>query len=154
MIRKAEQKDISSINDLLCQVANVHYEIRPDIFYPNTKKYTDDELLQIINTPSTPIFVCEQDEKVVGYCFCVISEIRDSNLLKDRKTLYIDDLCVDKTIRRSGIGQQLLLFVENYAKEEKCDAITLNVWQNNDFARAFYDKNNFQVLKTVMEKKL
>lgn len=154
MIRKAEQKDIPSINDLLRQVANVHYEIRPDIFYPNTKKYTDDELLQIILSPSTPVFVCEQDGKVVGYCFCVLSQVIGSNLLKDRKTLYIDDLCVDKNVRRSGIGYQLLQFVENYAKEENCNAITLNVWEGNDFARAFYEKHNFGVLKTVMEKKL
>jgi ribosomal protein S18 acetylase RimI-like enzyme len=32
--------------------------------------------------------------------------------------------------------------------------VTLNVWEGNDSARAFYDKMGFTVRKTVMEKKL
>lgn len=57
MIRKATVADIPQINSLLEQVLMVHYNIRPDLFKPNTKKYTDSELTDIINADNTPIFV-------------------------------------------------------------------------------------------------
>ena len=34
MIRKAEEKDIPRINELLGQVLQIHADIRPDIFIP------------------------------------------------------------------------------------------------------------------------
>lgn len=37
-IRKAQEKDISRIIELLGQVLQIHAEIRPDIFIPDTTK--------------------------------------------------------------------------------------------------------------------
>lgn len=54
MIRKAQKRDLEAVNKLLLQVLMVHYEIRPDLYIPNTKKYTDDELLKIFECESTP----------------------------------------------------------------------------------------------------
>ena len=39
-VRKAEEKDITRIIELLGQVLQIHADIRPDIFIPNTTKYT------------------------------------------------------------------------------------------------------------------
>ena len=41
IIRKAEEKDIPRILELLGQVLQIHADIRPDIFIPGTTKYTD-----------------------------------------------------------------------------------------------------------------
>ena len=38
MIRKAEEKDIPRINELLGQVLQIHADIRPDIFIQGTTK--------------------------------------------------------------------------------------------------------------------
>ena len=37
-IRKAEEKDIPKIMELLGQVLQIHAEIRPDVFIPGTPK--------------------------------------------------------------------------------------------------------------------
>lgn len=42
-IRKAEEKDILRIIELLEQVLQIHADIRPDIFIPGTTKYTNNE---------------------------------------------------------------------------------------------------------------
>ena len=42
-IRKAEEKDILRIIELLGQVLQIHADIRPDIFIPGTTKYTNNE---------------------------------------------------------------------------------------------------------------
>lgn len=44
MIRRAKEKDINKILDLLSQVLELHASIRPDVFVPGTTKYTVDEL--------------------------------------------------------------------------------------------------------------
>ena len=75
-------------------------------------------------------------------------------MLNDRYCLYIDDLCVLEGCRGKHIGSALYNEVVRYAKMRKCDAITLNVWEGNDAAKAFYEKMGFAPQKTVMEKVL
>ena len=56
MIRRARKDDISGINKLLFQVQQIHAEKRSDIFRPGQKKYSDDEILKIINDNTRPVF--------------------------------------------------------------------------------------------------
>ena len=43
-IRRAQEKDIPRLIELLEQVLQIHADIRPDIFIPGTTKYTNEEL--------------------------------------------------------------------------------------------------------------
>ena len=71
-IRQAMEKDMEGINKLLCQVLMVHHNGRPDLFKGNVKKYTDEELMDIINDDTKPIFVGVDDNgNVQGYVFYV-----------------------------------------------------------------------------------
>ncbi len=56
-IRKAKETDIKSIDKLLFEVHKVHSDVRPDLFKQGAKKYTDEELIAIINNDKTPVFV-------------------------------------------------------------------------------------------------
>lgn len=136
--------------ELLYQVAAVHNTIRPDLFKPNTTKYTVQALEALIEDGSKPIFVYE-DGKVRGHAFCQINEIKNHRLLHNIKTLYIDDICVDEADRGKHIGQALYEFVRDYARSEGCYNITLNVWGGNDIALSFYKNMGMQVQKTEME---
>lgn len=150
MIRKAETKDIKGIIDLLYQVDAVHHGIRPDLFKGNTPKYDEQALEAILSDGSKPIFVFDEG-KILGHAFCQITEIKNHRLLQDTKTLYIDDICVDETVRGKHIGKALYEFVRDYAKSIGCYNITLNVWEGNDAAYSFYKHMGMQVQKTGME---
>lgn len=154
IVRRAEVKDIDFINKLLSQVLEIHAKLRPDLFISGTRKYTTEELTQIIKNDQTPIFVAEEDGTLYGYCFCMIEETKNSNNLYDMKTLYIDDLCVDENARGKHVGRTLYKYVVDYARSIGCQNITLNVWEGNHNARTFYEKMGFGVRKTMMEKKL
>ena len=107
MIRMAEEKDIPKIGDLLKQVCLVHHNGRPDIFKVG-RKYSDDKLRELLKDESRPIFVCVDDnDEVMGYCFCIFSQHIDNSVMTDIKTLYIDDLCVDESQRGKHIGKKL-----------------------------------------------
>ena len=117
-IRRAEEKDMNGINDLLHQVLMVHHNGRPDLFKGDTKKYTDEELKALIHDDTKPIFVgVDEEETVMGYAFCVFQQHIDDNILTDIKTLYIDDLCVDETLRGQHVGRQLYDYVVQFAKD-------------------------------------
>lgn len=150
-IRRAKEGDMETIQRLLLQVAMVHHRGRPDLFQAGTRKYTDDELLQIIHDDSRPIFVAEEPEgRVLGYAFCIFQQ-PDSHILTDIKTLYIDDLCVDENCRGRGTGRQLYEAVLAFARQEGCYNVTLNVWSCNTAAMKFYESCGLKPQKIGLE---
>lgn len=151
MIRKAQFKDIPAINRLLSQVDLVHHNARPDIFKVGNK-YCDEQLKSIISDKTKPIFVYIDDEdKVIGYCFCIFQQHLNNSILTDVKTLYIDDLCVDESARGKGIGTKLYDYAQEFAKANGCYNLTLNVWACNPSALNFYQKRGLSPQKIGME---
>ena len=150
MIRKAGNKDIQRIIELLHQVNMVHHVIRPDLFKPHTTKYNEQELEAMFKDDSKPVFVYD-DGEVLGYAFCQTTEVKDNLLLEDNKTLYIDDICVDEKARGKHVGKALYEYVRDYASSIGCHNITLNVWEGNNPAISFYQNMGMQVQKTTME---
>lgn len=152
-IRRAEIKDLQEINKLLEQVLMVHHNGRPDLFKGNTKKYTDEELLSIINDDLRPVFVSvDESEHILGYAFCIHKQFVDDNILTDIRTLYIDDLCVDEDVRGKHIGRELYEHILEYAKVNEYYNVTLNVWSLNEGAMKFYEKCGLIPQKIEMEK--
>lgn len=151
-IRRAEDKDIPRIDKLLTQVLNIHAEGRPDIFIPNTTKYTEAELQDILHNDNTPVFAAVNDnDELIGYAFCMIQKRLHANNMTDIKTLFIDDLCVDETCRGQHIGESLFNYVKQYAKDIGCYHVTLNVWAKNTSAIKFYEKMGLTPMETTME---
>ena len=151
-IRRAKECDIEGLNALLYQVHRIHAEARPDIFRLGNKKYNDVQLRTILADERTPVFVAvDETECVLGYAFCIYEEVVGEASLMDRKTVYIDDLCVDAALRGQHIGQALYRHVCDTAKQNGCCGITLNVWCLNSGAMRFYEKCGMKPLKIVME---
>ena len=152
MIRRAAEKDLEQILNLLHQVLEVHAKLRPDLFIPGTTKYSPEELMELMRDDQKPIFVwTDEDDVTRGYAFCVIQEPVISENMIPRRGLYIDDLCVDETCRGRHIGADLFDFVKEEAKRRGCYHLTLNVWDGNSNALAFYQKRGLKTQKTVME---
>ena len=150
-IRRAKFKDIPQLDKLLFEVHKIHSDIRPDLFTVGEKKYTDEELEQIIVDEQKPIFVAENNGKVKGYAFCIFKQDLESKSVTNIKTLYIDDLCVDEDTRGMHIGTKLYNYVIDFARKSGCYNVTLNVWAGNDGAMKFYERIGFKVQKIGME---
>ena len=153
MIRRAEPKDAPRISALLRQVLEVHAAIRPELFLSGTQKYSEEEILALIRQPDCIIFV-ETDGKdtTLGYCVCYEKDVPHAKFGRvGRKELYIDDLCVDETERRNGVARRLFAHVKADAKENGFAWITLNVWEGNDGALAFYREMGMRPRSTTLE---
>ena len=129
----------------------VHHRGRPDLFRYG-RKYTDEELKSIIHDDARPILVAaDEDDTVQGYAFCIFQQHRDSHILTDVRTLYIDDLCVEEKTRGQHIGSLLYRAVLDYARAHGCYNVTLNVWSCNESALRFYESMGLKPQKIGME---
>lgn len=118
-IRKANINDVNGINALLYQVQDVHANGRPDIFIKGTKKFKDEELIEILNGNDLIFYVYEANKKILGY-ICIKIIIESESFSKyARKELYIEDLCVDENYRHQGIAKELYDYIIELAKKRR-----------------------------------
>ena len=155
LIRRAVAKDLPGLANLLDQVLMVHHEGRPDLFVAGTRKYSDDELLDMIPDDERPIFVAVEEDapdgELLGYAFCKYEDTTGSNFLVSHRTLYVDDICVDEKARGSHVGTALYQHLLAFAREQGFYNVTLNVWSCNPGAQAFYEAMGMKPYKVGME---
>jgi ribosomal protein S18 acetylase RimI-like enzyme len=150
-VRRAGVQDIPVILDLLVQVDMVHHNGRPDLFKGPATKYNAGELQAILSDDETPVFVCvDEQDRVLGHGFCILQHT-GGELMVEHTTLYIDDICVDEAARGRGVGRALYEHILSFAREKGCYNVTLNVWNCNPGAMAFYEKLGLVPYKVGME---
>ena len=148
-VSRAQEKDLARIMQLLQQVNHVHASIRPDLFADGERKYTEEEIRNILRDADRPVLAAYREEKLVGYAFC-IRQKNNGNMVP-HTALYLDDLCVDEAERGTGIGHKLWDAVIAYAHAEGDYEVTLNVWVGNDAAMRFYRSLGLREQKIGME---
>ena len=148
----AADKDIERIHELLAQVALIHHNGRPDLFKYGQSKYTDEELKELLHDKQRPILAAvDENDRLLGYAFCVFQQYKSNNIMTDIKTLYIDDLCVDENVRGKHVGKTLYDAVLDFARAHGCYNVTLNVWSCNEAAMKFYQSCGLKPQKVGME---
>ena len=150
-IRFAQAKDIPGILSLLRQVGEVHHQGRPDIFRDGAQKYGASQILSMLDSSGTPIFVAVEDDKVLGYGFCMFKQYKNDPVIADHSEIYIDDLCVDENFRGQHIGRAIYNEILRYARMRRCYNVTLNVWSCNPSAMGFYESLGLKPQKVGME---
>ena len=150
-IRFAKGQDVPGIIKLLQQVGRVHHEGRPDLFRAGAQKYGASQVLALLNSSKTPIFVAGEQDKGIGYGFCQVKIYDHDPVIADHTEVYIDDLCVDENCRGQGIGKAIYNEICRYAKMRKASAVTLNVWCCNESAMGFYESLGLKPQKIGME---
>ena len=150
-IRFARTEDVPGILALLRQVGKVHHNIRPDLFRAGAQKYSASEVLAMLDSPDTPIFVATEGSKLLGYGFCMLRQVSQDPVLRDCLSLYIDDLCVAESCRGQHVGTALYETICKYARLRKCYNVTLNVWCGNESAMKFYEHCGLKPQKIGME---
>ena len=153
-VRRACERDIPAILNLLVQVNMVHHNGRPDLFKGPTTKYAAEELRAIFQNDETPVFVCvDEGDRVLGHGFCQLQHF-GGQLMEAVDTLYIDDICVDEAARGRHVGRAIYRHILDYARGLGCHNVTLNVWTCNPGAMRFYEKLGMTPYKVGMEQVL
>lgn len=87
-------------------------------------------------------FFIEEDGVTAGYVR-LMEDYSLFNEIKKWKALELKRIYVTKEFHGKGIAQQLIKFVEDFARENKYEVLWLGVWEHNHRAKRFYEKSGF-----------
>ena len=135
-------EDFKRVNELAKQVHELHASWRPDIFLKVDEVINKKEFEEKIQTKE--IYIAKAEDKIVGYMTLNIKE-NSNPILKYKKYLTIEAICVDKDERSKGIGTLLLNYAKNKGKEKGCTDLYLTVNKENENAIKIYEKLGFRV---------
>ncbi|WP_223814628.1 MULTISPECIES: GNAT family N-acetyltransferase [Thermoanaerobacterium] len=154
-IREALFNDYESISILVKEVHSLHVKNRRDVYADVENPFTEERFKEILSDGKTKVFVAEDcNNEIIAYNIIEIMTARNIPILKERKFVYIDDLCVSSTHRRKGVGRMLFKHIVDYAKKSGYDALELTVWEFNSDAIKFYENLGMTTRNRRMELKI
>ena len=92
------------------------------------------------------IVIALLNNRVVG---CAFLEY-DTDYIRDRKTVFVSYVAVDKAFRQHGIGSKIFSAVEDWARQRACSAIELTSANYRTSAHAFYHALGFSKKQTTV----
>ena len=123
-----------------------------------TKTYSEQYYSKIVEEcdENGKIFLAIDNEKVIGLICGYInrSEKYDDCYYLSPKSCTISELIVTKNIRSKGVGTMLINYAEKYFKNQGCEYVYVDVFEPNNSALKFYEKNNYQTRMRTLGKKL
>ncbi|MGB0880466.1 MAG: GNAT family N-acetyltransferase [Polaribacter sp.] len=86
---------------------------------------------------------------VISYAFC--EPKKKTNFNTRKKTLYIDQITVNKEFRKQEIGKMLMNEALDLAKKLKVAEIRLDNWIKNEEANGFFKSLGFEYYNSKMK---
>lgn len=132
LIRKYNPSDLEAVTDLMT-----------DLGYPTDVHSMKQRMKLIENNPGYFTFVATQDNEVVGMIGTRLIHYYEGNGV----TVQISIVVVKEDFQGKGIGNELLGFIENWAKEKGANSLylTSGIKPERIKAHEFYKKNGFDI---------
>ena len=106
-----------------------------------TNNFSKEQLTKEIENSNSEFYFAKIENKTIGYLKINYSAAQTE--WKEDNTLEVERVYVDKNYHGKGVGQQLLNFAIEQAKQKDKQVVWLGVWENNYSAIGFYEKNGF-----------
>lgn len=112
----------------------------------NMKNYLEEgfsveKLTAELNNPDSEFYFAILKEQIIGYLKINFGDSQTE--LKDNKALEIERIYVLKEFHGKSVGQLLYNKAIEIAKQKAVDYVWLGVWEENQRAIRFYQKNGF-----------
>lgn len=150
-IRDMESKDYPEIDRLMKELHELHVKGRPDLYTELEHPYSREEFEKIVSNPEIIAILAEEKSVVIGLC---IGTLRKKSGMVETKTMYIEDLIVDRNFRGKGIASQLYEEMEERGRNTGAKRLDLMVWEFNSDAKRFYEKQGMRPQRYIYEKEL
>lgn len=151
-IRKLTEVDYDQMIQLYQALDEFHVYARPDCFVHREEVYPKEHFIHNLSYPGGLELGAFEDDKMVGYAGATLWN--KSGMVKDVKTVYLDNIYVLPEFRRKGIATKLFAAVETWAKEQGAIRLDLQTWDFNTDAIAMYQSMGMTPQRHVFEKKL
>lgn len=153
-IRKLVESDYDQVIELYCALDEFHVQARPDCFVHREKDkvYPKDAFVHNLSYPGSLDLGAFEGVQLIGIVSATLWE--ESVMVKNVKTVCLDNIYVLPNYRRRGIAAKLFAEVESWAKEQGAIRLDLHTWDFNRGAIAMYEAMGMTPQRYVFEKKL
>lgn len=144
MIIKAEQKDISTIQDLAKKSWNFAYAkiiTQEQIDYMLDLMYSEETLNQHFENPNYQYYLIQENNEFLGFI--------GFEFHQELETTKLHRIYFLKEAQGKGLGKKALKFVINEAEKADDKRVTLTVNKNNS-AHKFYESQGFKVYEETI----
>lgn len=138
MVRKATNNDISAIAELYREQFREMSKLIPDFIKEGEQSI--EFLEKTISSDDSDILVYEIDGVVVGFILLQAKQRPNFEFIIPDRHCFIMDLIVTENHRGNGFGTALMNYAKDWAKEQNCNIISLDVLVNNANAIKLYEK--------------
>lgn len=152
-IRKMTASDYESVDSLMAQVHALHVAGRPDRYRPVEHPCSREEFERMLQDPEKILLLAEEGKEPAGLCVVTIRN-HTNPMAVEKRTAWLEDLCVSRPFRRQGIGRMLFETALARAKEAGARRLDLKVWEFNEPARDFYASLGMSTQCRILEKEL
>lgn len=151
MLELARESDWEVVNRLSVQIHDLHAAWRPDLYYSCNEPYPKEKFLEDIQ--NRMVYIAKISGYAVGYV--VLSIIQKGGPgVPAYKTMRLDAICVEETLRGQGIGKAMVADIRALARAFGCTEVVLGVHAENDSAVGFYQKCGFRIRTIHMDMKI
>ncbi len=154
VIREATLADEGGLDLLYAEIDGLHHEALPQLFRRHEEIARPSTFLADRLTDETMrLFVAETDGRLVGM---ILLKIRSEEhpVKYTQQYLHISTLIVAADFQGQGVAQLLLDTAVTFAREHNLSQLRLNVYDFNQRAITFYEKEGFTTFTRNMWKEL
>ena len=141
MVRKATNNDLSAITQLYREQFREMAKLIPDFVKEGDQ--STEFIKNTITKDDSDILVYEYNRNIVGFILLQAKTRPDFDFIIPGKYCYIMDIIVTEKHRGKGFGTALMNSAKDWAKEQNCNFVNLDVLVNNSAAIRLYNKLGF-----------
>lgn len=148
-IKAVELSDLVTLQVLSLQTFNDTFSAQntPENMEAYISKAFQLKKLEVeLQHPDSSFFFIYTDDKLAGYLKVNVNQAQTEAITEN--ALEIERIYVDKAFKGQGLGKALIEKAVAVATEKRKSAVWLGVWEKNQPAIGFYQKQGFQQVTT------
>ena len=145
-IKPASTSDVDILQEL-CTITfsetYKNYNTEEDMQLYINEHFNRKNLLEELENEKNFFFLATLNRKLFGYI-----KLRTNNelsQLKNKKNIELERIYVVEHFQGLGLGNRLIHFAVDFARNKSYDTIWLGVWKKNEKAITFYKKCGFEI---------
>lgn len=146
LVSQAQKKDLEKLREISIQTfAETFAESNSE---EDMQKYfaenlNEEKLKSELENPNSEFYFAKNNAEILGYLKLNFDEAQTEQKLQN--AMEIERIYILKAFLGQKIGQLLFEKAIEVAKNHQCEHIWLGVWEHNERALKFYEKNGFKI---------